>query len=670
MTRINSAVWMFVIGFLVFDVISLYALFEYGDTTSYTGVVGESIAVAQIQYLGVYGYLLPFLILLLAIAKLRSTESKIVNVYNYALLLAVFVSFLIFNFTLLGSLENLLSVSLFSGVLGGVFYSFFSSLFGQIGTALLSVIGLFSTLVLNIHLIFPKFFKKLTSIKVEQRNVGDLQTSENPVLKKKSIKKAIKKQDIGSLPSLAMLEDGEGESFELSKMEKQSLIDAFEVALTDFKIKGSVVDVVSGPVVTRLVVDLAAGVKVTSIINVANDLARSLKVVSIRVVDVIPGTSSIGVEIPNSTRKMVCLKDVLKSNAFAHSKALLPVALGKDITGKSHVIDLAKTPHLLVAGTTGSGKSVGVNTMIMSLLYKKTPEELRFIMIDPKMLELSVYSGIPHLYSDVITDMSEAFDALKWCVVEMERRYELMSKFGVRNVQSFNEKVRASKEPMYDLDGNTALKSLPSIVVVIDEFADLIMSVGKKIEENICRIAQKSRAAGIHLIVATQRPSVDVITGLIKSNIPSRIGFQVSSKIDSRTVLDQGGAEQLLGNGDMLVSMGGSNKLNRVHGAFVADEEVNRVAAFIKQQGDAEYIELSPSNYIDGDVPASGVDEGDMETYQSAMSILENGKPTSISKIQRHLKIGYNRAARIVENLEENGVLVKDEKGNRVARLQ
>src|SRR5690554_1620210 len=451
-----------------------------------------------------------------------------------------------------------------------------------------------------------------------------------------------------------------------------------EEKLSDFGVSVEVVEVNPGPVITRFEIKPAAGVKVSKISNLAKDLARSLAVLSVRVVEVIPGKSVVGIEIPNEEREIVRLSEVLGARVFTESSSALTLALGNDIGGNPMVANLAKMPHLLVAGTTGSGKSVGVNAMLLSMLLKATPEEVRFIMVDPKMLELSIYDGIPHLLAPVVTDMKEAANALRWCVAEMERRYRLLASLGVRNLAGYNLKVKeaaAAGEPLLDPlwkpdeyladdeQQRPELEHLPLIVVVIDEFADMMMIVGKKVEELIARIAQKARAAGIHLILATQRPSVDVITGLIKANIPTRISFQVSSKIDSRTVLDQGGAEQLLGHGDMLYLPPGSGLPVRVHGAFVDDDEVHRVVSAWKARGEPEYVD-DVLNGAEGEnlpgVPTlsegGGGDEGDA-LFDEAVAFVTENRRVSISSVQRKFKIGYNRAANLVDAMEASGVV-------------
>jgi len=449
-----------------------------------------------------------------------------------------------------------------------------------------------------------------------------------------------------------------------------------EEKLADFGVSIEVVEVNPGPVITRFEIKPAAGVKVSRITNLAKDLARSLATTSVRVVEVIPGKSVVGIEIPNEEREMVRLSEILSAKAYDKASSPLTLALGNDIGGDPVVANLSKMPHLLVAGTTGSGKSVGVNAMILSMLLKATPEEVRMIMIDPKMLELNIYEGIPHLLAPVVTDMKEAANALRWCVAEMERRYKLMSSQGVRNLAGFNRKVTEArdageplKDPLWDPqqaldpseDARPELEPLPYIVVVVDEFADMMMIVGKKVEELIARIAQKARAAGIHLILATQRPSVDVITGLIKANIPTRMSFSVQSKVDSRTVLDQGGAEQLLGNGDMLYLAPGSSMPERVHGAFVEDDEVHRVVEAWKSRGEAEYIEGVLSGGDSDSVPGiAAMNDDDSEKdalFDEAVAYVTESRRASISSVQRKFKIGYNRAANLVEAMEAAGVV-------------
>ncbi|MCF6442445.1 DNA translocase FtsK 4TM domain-containing protein [Pseudoalteromonas luteoviolacea] len=476
------------------------------------------------------------------------------------------------------------------------------------------------------------------------------------------------------LPSLDLLDRPDKAENPITKEELDSVSRLVEAKLLDFNIQAAVVGVYPGPVVTRFELDLAPGIKVAKITGLAKDLARSLSAVSVRVVEVIPGKTYVGLELPNKNREIVRLSEVINAPKFEQNPSPLTMVLGKDIAGEPVVADLAKMPHLLVAGTTGSGKSVGVNVMILSLLYKSPPEDVRMIMIDPKMLELSVYEGIPHLLCEVVTDMKEAANALRWCVGEMERRYKLMSALGVRNLKGYNQKVTAAKEsghPILDplfkdtdgmADGPEELDKLPSIVVVIDEFADMMMIVGKKVEELIARIAQKARAAGIHLVLATQRPSVDVITGLIKANIPTRMAFQVSSKIDSRTILDQQGAENLLGMGDMLYLPPGTSVPIRVHGAFVDDHEVHAVVNDWKARGKPNYIEdilcgeATEEILLPGEQPEGADDESDPLYDEAVGFVIETGK-VSVSSVQRKLRVGYNRAARLVEQMEMSGVV-------------
>ncbi|WP_373981277.1 DNA translocase FtsK 4TM domain-containing protein [Achromobacter sp. JD417] len=485
----------------------------------------------------------------------------------------------------------------------------------------------------------------------------------------------------GDLPTLGLLDPPLNNQETVSAETIEFTSRLIEKKLADFGVSVTVVAAQAGPVITRYEIEPATGVKGSQIVNLAKDLARALSLVSIRVVETIPGKNLMGLELPNPRRQMVRLSEILGSQTYHASHSVVTMALGKDIAGNPVVADLAKMPHLLVAGTTGSGKSVGINAMILSLLYKADASHTRLILIDPKMLEMSVYEGIPHLLAPVVTDMRQASNALNWCVGEMEKRYRLMSKMGVRNLAGYNTKIRDAikrEEPIpnpFSLtpDQPEPLSPLPTIVVVIDELADLMMVVGKKIEELIARLAQKARAAGIHLILATQRPSVDVITGLIKANIPTRIAFQVSSKIDSRTILDQMGAETLLGQGDMLYMPPGTGLPVRVHGAFCSDDEVHRVVESLKSQGEPNYVEGLLEGGLDGDgaegassVTGIGGDAESDPMYDQACEVVLKHRRASISLVQRHLRIGYNRAARLLEQMEQSGMVsAMQSNGNR-----
>lgn len=604
------------------------------------------------------------------------------------------------------------------GVLGNIVGSGFLAVFNYVGATLLLLALFFAGITVFSHFsllwlldMTGKYILKISSwlwrliSLLKERHLGkQARTAREKVVKAKKVKiqkslprieptveeitpsvRAERERQIPlfdsvetALPPTSMLDSVADDAKGYSDDALEAMSRQVELKLLDFGIDAAVVEVHPGPVITRFELQLAAGIKVSKVSNLAKDLARALSVVSVRIVEVIPGKSHVGLEIPNEYRELVVLSDILRSETYDESSSILTLALGKNISGRPVVVDLAKMPHLLVAGTTGSGKSVALNAMLLSILYKATPQQVRIILIDPKILEFAVYEGIPHLLSPVVTDLREAANALRWCVAEMERRYQLMSALGVRSIQSFNTKVKQAidkGEPIPDPfaspheDGEPqdsaveTLNPLPSIVIIVDELADMMMVVGKKVEELIARIAQKARAAGIHLILATQRPSVDVITGLIKANIPSRVAFQVSSKVDSRTILDQMGAEQLLGHGDMLYLPPGTSLPDRIHGAFVSDEEVHKVVAFLKQKGTPAYLNEVTQDPEDGRDAIPGLEpidsqDGELDPlYDEAIVIVTETRKASISYLQRRLKIGYNRAARIIEEMENSGVV-------------
>lgn len=720
---------------IVFSVFFLLALFSYDShdsvwsavnlkSTSYAnlcGKIGAYLADFAFSFFGILAYIIPFFIpFLVGNVTLADKESKsrLIHFSEQCFLFLLLISaFCILAEILLPqkTFFNFLSGGIVGLVLtqkGLLYFSNFSLSLISIGVILvvltimtdLSWIKLSEVIGENIWLLLVKIFRKK---KIEGRNKEKIEnvpidedvfaqkTSSKPEKipeknKNISIKRAIfdaplehkiPREHSDTLPSLDLLEDAEVVK-DKSPNEKylESLSEKIESSLKDFGVLAKVTEVETGPVITRFELSLHAGTKGSRISALAKDLARSLAISSVRVVEVIEGKSVIGLEIPNEKRATIRLKEILASDQYQNSHASLSVVLGKDTRGEPVVVDLAKMPHLLVAGTTGSGKSVGLNAMILSLLYRYSPDNLRMLLIDPKMLELSVYDGIPHLLTPVVTDMKDTTCALRWCVMEMERRYKVMAFMGVRNIIGYNlkiEEAQAKNEPVLDPlwqegmpEDKKYLQKFPYIIVLADEFADMMMVIGKKVEELITRIAQKARAAGIHLILATQRPSVDVITGLIKANIPSRVAFQVSSRIDSRTILDQMGAEQLLGNGDMLYLPPGTSIPIRVHGAFVSDEEVHNVVEFIKKNSNTNYIEeiLSTENPIPGiDKEANSSEDSEEDPlYDEAVSFVFENKKVSVSSIQRRFKIGYNRASRIVEAMEKAGLVSSmDRSGNR-----
>ena len=657
----NSAIKVLVrIASSIFFVICFCSIGDLYIGNNFGGVIGNSILNNISSIFGNLGSLIFLIILLIPASSLS------------------------FNFSWLEKLDQFGKLLLLTGSYS---FSFFKTFLSKLTKTLLVLVSKSKELISVMQKSSSK--KKISTLKtkpsikpnepkIKEVSAEDLKQADLPIESKVPLKEVPKKEteeetDIKKvktiMPSTELLDRALDDGSSLSESELNQIASLLETKLEEFGIEATVESVLPGPVVTRFEIQPAPGTKASKITNIAQDIARSLSVSSVRVVEVIEGKSYVGIEIPNTNRKMVRLTEILSSKAFKSSPSNLSLALGHDISGNPIVVDLSKMPHLLVAGTTGSGKSVGLNAMLLSLLFKSDPEDVRLILVDPKMLELAVYDGIPHLLTPVITDMTDASNGLRWCVAEMDRRYKLMSMMGVRNLAGFNKKIqeaeKGGKQILNPLNENEEefLEVLPSIVVVVDEFADMMMLVGKKVEHLIARIAQKARAAGIHLILATQRPSVDVITGLIKANIPTRIGFQVSTKIDSRTILDQGGAEQLLGYGDMLYLPPGVGVPVRVHGAFVGDDEVHRVVNDWKTRAEPNYVEeIISSSQDTGPIPGwSGVDSGSTdeqdELYDEAVNFVLESRRASISAVQRKLRIGYNRAARLIETMEESGLV-------------
>ena len=708
------------------------------DVNNFIGLIGAYFSNTAITFIGISSYFLPLLFFTSAVGLVRPDETR----SNKEILIIKLISFF-FVFITTCTLASIHFIVPWmpegaGGILGMIMASFFIQGLNVVGTSLLMLALWFSFLPLFIGFswlrlieiigtsvirafsflskLSYKLIKYLKSLLSKPVNINSkAETVKNKIDKKlpereaqhKASKPKIEKTappieegkkasterqsklfDTSSdslLPSLDLLDEASNEKYGNSQESLEALSRLLELKLKDFGIDATVEEVLPGPIVTRFEINPAPGVKVNQISNLSKDLARSLSVSSVRIVEVIEGKSFIGIEVPNDKRALVVLGEILRSKTFEEMSSPLSIALGKDIAGNPIVADLQKMPHLLIAGTTGSGKSVGINAMIISLLYKSTPKDVRMILIDPKMLELSVYGGIPHLLCPVVTDMRQAANALRWCVIEMERRYKLMSSLKVRNLKGMNTKIEEAmksgnpiEDPLFDVENAIKLgestdiphlEPLPNIIVIIDELADMMLTVGKKVEQLITRLAAKARASGIHMIIATQRPSVDVITGLIKANIPARIAFQVSAKVDSRTILDQMGAESLLGNGDMLYIAPSSSTPFRVHGAFVSDEEVNRVSSDLQLKSQPIFLDEVTSVQLEetsSGEQRSGNDDSETDPlFDEAVKLVTESRNASISSVQRKLRVGYNRAARIVEKMEEIGIVSELESNGR-----
>ncbi|SFV78763.1 Cell division protein FtsK [hydrothermal vent metagenome] len=678
------------------------------------GVFGAYLGDISLSILGYSAYLIPISLIWLGYKIHKNTGQKSTYLSILIIRFVAFVTLIAFSAALFA--QNIADPA--GGWIGDMMHGYFGVLFGSASfiiylsiimisfsiTSTASWANIFTSTGGVLGTLLAKFkevraqanAKKVAKVVITPKKVSTSKPSVMAKVKLAKIKpnKKIKKvvpassnlfntKALSGLPDLSLLDEISINTAGYSEQALEDMSRQVELKLKDFGFEVTTTTVTPGPVVTQFELSLAPGVKVSQIMNLNKDLARALLVESVRIVDVIPGKPVIGLEIPNTEREMISLKEILASEEFAKSPSMLTMGLGKDINGLPVIANLAKMPHLLVAGATGMGKSVGINAIILSVLYKAKPDEVRMIMIDPKIVELACYADIPHLLTPVVTDMNQAASALWWCVNEMERRYSLLAKFGVRNIDGFNEKLRKAKEkgePLLDpsFNSNTAdegetapeLEALPLIMLVIDEYADMLGSLAqedraksKRVEALIVRLAQKARAAGIHLIIATQRPSVDVITGLIKSNIPTRIAFKVSSKVDSRTILDQGGAEQLLGMGDMLYMTPGISHLTRVHGAFVDDEEINRVVSFLRKNSETNYLDGILNAHSESGDTHEGVGNaagttGELDTlYDEAVQIVTSSRRASISSLQRRMRIGYNRAARIIEDMEASGVV-------------